>query len=111
MKSKRNKTITVTKEDMAISPTLKLKTKLKKLSPQNTNQIFFGNALQDMSKLPNDLVDLIVTDPPYTIRKDFGKGTVTTKEKEFITWCENWIEQCFRILKPNGSIYICINWG
>ncbi|MBT5337865.1 site-specific DNA-methyltransferase [Candidatus Falkowbacteria bacterium] len=109
MKSKRNKTISVTKEDEKNFPVFKIHN-TQPPRPNLINKLFYGDCIKEMSKLPDSFVDLIVTDPPYTIRKDFGKGTVTTKEKEFITWCENWIEQCFRILKPNGSIYICINW-
>ncbi|NQT49289.1 site-specific DNA-methyltransferase [Candidatus Kuenenbacteria bacterium] len=109
MKSKRNKTITVTKEDLSSFPVFEIKNEGLRINNLENN-IFFGDSLEETNKLPNDIIDLIVTDPPYTIRKDFGKGTVSVKEKEFISWCENWIKQCHRILKSNGSIYICINW-
>ncbi|MFH0988228.1 MAG: DNA methyltransferase [Parcubacteria group bacterium] len=105
MKSKRNKTITVNRSDLSRFPILKLSSKLK-----IKNQIYFGDCLTEMKKLPDNCIDLIVTDPPYTIKKNFGKGTIDISEEKFKIWCESWIKECARLLKPNGSIYICINW-
>ncbi|MFH0779580.1 MAG: DNA methyltransferase [Parcubacteria group bacterium] len=63
-----------------------------------------------MKKLPKGSIDLTVTDPPYTIKRDFGKGTINTDLNNFTAWCERWIAECARLLKKSGSIYICINW-
>jgi site-specific DNA-methyltransferase (adenine-specific) len=104
MPSKRNKTIQAKKEDFQKYPLVKLQ---KTIQP---NTVYFGDALDGLTKVPNETVDLIVTDPPYTIRKNFGRGTIDVKEQEFTAWCETWISECARILKRNGCIYICINW-
>ena len=108
MKSPRNKTIEVTEEDYKRFPIFQLQK--NQGTEELRNQIFLGNSLTEMKKLPDSIIDLIVTDPPYTIRKDFGKGTVSVQEEKFTKWCEDWIAECSRILKPNGSFYICINW-
>ena len=109
MSSPRNKTIKVNQKDYQQFPILKL--------PKNPvqkdllNKIYLADANKDLTKLPKQSVDLIITDPPYTIRKNFGQGTLKQiKEKEFKKWADHWIKQCQRIIKPNGSIYICINW-
>lgn len=81
-----------------------------KLGLKPDNEIYWGDSTQEMKKLPINLVDLIITDPPYTLRKDFGAGTVALNEKEYAAWCEEWLRECARILKPNSSIYVCINW-
>ncbi|MEK7511977.1 MAG: DNA methyltransferase [Patescibacteria group bacterium] len=108
MTSPRNKTITVNAADQKSLPILKFKAtdNIDNLK----NKIYFGNALEEMKRLPSNFVDLIVTDPPYTIKKNFGQGTISTNEKEFTLWCEQWIKECSRLLKSSGSIYICINW-
>ncbi len=110
MKSTRNKTISVKSKDLK-------QVKIEKLSDFDitktnlSNKIFFGDSVREIKKIPNNFIDLIVTDPPYTIKKDFGQGTVhSIKEKDFSIWCEDWVAECARILKTNGSIYICINW-
>ena len=110
MTSKRNKTITVTSSDRKSLPIVKLKTANLSAVDELKNQIYFGNALEEIKKLPNEFIDLIVTDPPYTIKKNFGKGTISTDKQNFTLWCEQWIKECQRLIKPNGSIYICINW-
>jgi site-specific DNA-methyltransferase (adenine-specific) len=110
MTSTRNKTITVNASDRKSLPIIKLGSaeELNVLNLQNN--IYFGDCLQEIKKLPNEFINLIVTDPPYTIKKDFGRGTISTNEKFFSSWCEQWISECQRILKPTGSIYVCINW-
>jgi len=49
--------------------------------------------------------DLIIADPPYfNIRGDFD---YQWKEvNEYINWCNQWINECKRILKNNASMYI-----
>ena len=89
MTSPLNKTLTVNKGDRF--PILKYKD-----GDRLENKIYSGNCVTEMKKLPTASVDLIVTDPPYTIKRDFGKGTVDTKEKEFTAWCEEWIYECER---------------
>lgn len=105
MKSTRNKTITVSQKEIKnFNEFFYLNNNFK------PNTIYFGNALQEIKKLPNSFIDLIITDPPYNNEKDFGKGKVKTSTENFKVWCNSWIKECARILKPNGSIYLCIDW-
>lgn len=108
MKSKRNKTIKVTQKDLKKYPSLKLQRKL--LRSELKNKLFHNDFTKTSRFIPSHSVDLIVTDPPYTIAKDFGKGKVSTNKDKFRKWCREWIDESFRLLKENGSIYICINW-
>ena len=108
MKSKRNKTIAVTQKDLNKYPSLKLQK--NSLKSQLKNKVFHNDFLKTSQFLPNTSINLIVTDPPYTIAKDFGKGKVSTNKSKFKEWCKEWIDECHRLLKQNGSIYICINW-
>ncbi|MBU1131976.1 site-specific DNA-methyltransferase [Patescibacteria group bacterium] len=110
MTSTRNKTIFVEKNDAKHFPIFRLPAITEKQNNDFFNKIYFGDSIVEIKKLPTDSVDLIVTDPPYTIRRNFGSGTISTNEKKFADWCERWISDCARILKQNGSIYICINW-
>jgi len=106
MKSSRNKTIEVSPSELKQFKDFLLLEENEKLE----DKIFFGDSLKEIKKLPRNLVDLIVTDPPYNNEKEFGKGKVKVSKEDFELWCDEWIKECFRILKPNGSIYICIDW-
>ena len=73
----------------------------------NENSIvIWGNCLENLSKIADNSIDLIFADPPYNIGKDFGNN----KDKwnstdEYISWCKLWIDECFRILKKDGTFY------
>jgi len=67
-----------------------------------------------MKKLPNNYIDLIITDPPYNIGKDFGNDSDKMNIKDYIENSKLWLKECYRILKKDGSIiwfgshnYIC----
>lgn len=107
MRSNRNKTIFVTDEDYKKLPVLKF---TKKNVGARKSKIYYGDALKELPKLEGCSIDLILADPPYTIRKDFGRGTISKSGIHYEKWCAQWIKECARILKPTGSIYICINW-
>ena len=37
------------------------------------NKIHFGDCVKLISKIENNSVRLIIADPPYNLKKDFGK--------------------------------------
>jgi len=66
-----------------------------------------GDCLELLPKLEAKSVDLIITDPPYNIRKaDWDKWK---KKADYIGWCGKWILECQRILRDNGSFYFFHN--
>ena len=50
------------------------------------------DCLEYLSTLDDDSVDLVVTDPPYFIGFDGGKGwdSQWKSEQEYLDWCEQW---------------------
>ena len=66
------------------------------------NQIFNGDCLELMKKLPEKSVDLIVSSPPYNIGKDYEKKRALNiyldEQREVLS-------ECHRILKDTGSIF------
>jgi site-specific DNA-methyltransferase (adenine-specific) len=45
-------------------------------------------------------------DPPYNIGKDFGNESDKQPIDDYLKWCDTWISECLRILKPNGTMFI-----
>lgn len=106
----RNKTIVLTPKDE-----LKYVHSSIKLSPhkeQNlTDRIIWQDTFYAMRYIPDNFADLIVVDPPYNLTKVFGKNVFRqTDTATYKRWLEKWISKVARILKPNGSIYICSDW-
>ena len=69
-----------------------------------------SDCLKFLSNLENNSVDLIITDPPYFIGFDGGKGwdSQWENESDYLQWCSEWIKECSRVLKKNRMLIV---WG
>lgn len=71
------------------------------------NNIYLEDCITFMQSMDNQSVDLIIADPPYNIKKNFGNKSDHWKDVEsWLDWSKQWIDECTRILKPSGSIFI-----
>lgn len=69
--------------------------------------IIHGDCLAVMrAKLQAESVDLVVADPPYNIGIDYGSGKKADLRSDYPGWCQRWIDECHRVLKPTGSLWI-----
>ncbi|WP_205418885.1 DNA-methyltransferase [Streptococcus intermedius] len=90
------------------------------------NTVIYGDAIQEMRKLPDNSVDIIIADPPYNVSKG-GTYSITQENKpkgfggnwnkvmeswddyslqEYFTFSIDWLTEAKRILKDTGSIWI-----
>lgn len=87
------------------------------------NKIICGDCLEVLKKMESETVDLIYLDPPFSSNKNYtGIWDKTEEELSFddshwdmgvrgyIKWLQERIDQCFRVLKPTGSIYVHCDW-
>lgn len=74
------------------------------------NKIFNEDMLKGIAQVPNDFVDLIVTDPPYCLGKDYGNNSDKLKPKDYLEWSKKWIDAIIPKLKNTGSFYIFLTW-
>ncbi len=84
------------------------------------NKIINGDSLKELKKIPNESFDLIFADPPYNLqlkkvlnRPDSSKVDAVNdkwdKFENFKTYDEftlKWLNECKRILKKNGTIWV-----
>lgn len=70
------------------------------------NKIYSMDCIEGMKNIEDKMVDIIIADPPYNIGKEFGNKSDKQPMKEYIKWCEEWITECLRILKDDGTLYI-----
>lgn len=71
-----------------------------------TNYFKDIDAIKGMKTLPDNSVDLIVTDPPYNLKKDYGNSIDHKEWDEYENFTKEWLDECQRVLKNSGSIYI-----
>ena len=68
------------------------------------NKIIHGDCLEELKKLKDNSIDLIVTDPPYNIGIDEWDNIGGLKE--YIDWMEEVLDELIRVTRKNGSIYV-----
>lgn len=66
----------------------------------------FGDAVEEMEKLPDKSIHLITADPPYNLNKDYGNYKDNLYFTEYLNFSRKWLSQAKRILKDDGSIYL-----
>jgi len=71
-----------------------------------TNYLKTIDAIKGMKSLPDGSIDLIVTDPPYNLKKDYGNSIDHKEWDEYEKFTKDWLDECCRLLKESGSIYI-----
>ena len=73
-----------------------------KLNPK-IQKIVEEDCILGMQKLSDNSADIIICDPPYNIGKDFGNDSDKQHMDEYLDWCDKWVKECIRILKPTGT--------
>ena len=77
------------------------------------NKIYNTDCLEFMRSMPDNCVDLVVTDPPYLI--DYKSGFRKDKTHDFASTIQNddnpdlireYIKECYRIMKQNTAMYM-----
>lgn len=92
------------------------------------NSIYMMDCIEGMKQLPNEIVDLIIADPPFGLDFDGGKkksrGNYNRnpdfvvpgyrevhRDKPYYDFSIDWMIQAERVLKPEGSMYTFSCWG
>ena len=87
------------------------------------NTIFNTDCINGMKKLPDNSIDLVITDPPFAIdfkakrsnynRKDSRviEGYNEIKKADYFRFTLEWMSQAKRLLKDSGSLYIFSGWN
>jgi len=87
------------------------------------DHIYNTNCLDLMKKIKSDSIDLIFADPPYNLSKssfkmkfvksggadlntDKGMWDKFNNNDEYEVFTKKWLEEAYRILKNNGSIWV-----
>ena len=81
-------------------------------------ELWHGDCLELMKNIPDDSVDLVLTDPPYLCdysrhdsRSRFSKK-IANDENNSVNegMIERYLQECFRIMKDNTAIYCFCNY-
>lgn len=79
-------------------------------------EIWHGDCLELMKDIPDQSINLVLTDPPYNIARSNNFNTMGRAGLDFGAWDKNadifsYIKECSRILNKNGSLIIFNAWA
>lgn len=112
-RAERNRTLTLTEAEESMLSTRLLCPEVEgTLSLETaTDKTIHANLLDVLPLLPAAFADLIIIDPPYNLSKDFnGMKFKATGDEGYLEYLRSWFPQVCRLLKPNGSLYLCGDW-
>lgn len=78
------------------------------LKPDELNRIAQGDCVEGMKQLPDGCVDLVFADPPFNIGYEYDEYDDRMESEQYLDWCERWIGQVHRIVKPDGAFWLAI---
>lgn len=68
--------------------------------------IIHGDCLEQLSTISTNTIDMVLTDPPFNIRKKYRSYNDNRKFKDYIEWCHVWLGECIRVMKDGAALYL-----
>jgi site-specific DNA-methyltransferase (adenine-specific) len=69
--------------------------------------LFAGDCLTVLPSVRDAIIDTVFADPPFNLGKEYGKNCDDElPETEYLNWCKQWLDECVRVLKPGGSLFL-----
>ena len=87
------------------------------------NKIYNQNCIDGMKDIPDNKIDLVITDPPFAInfkskKSNYNRiasrvlpGYNEIESKDYYNFTYNWMNQINRVLKKSGSMYVFSGWN
>ena len=72
--------------------------------------LFLGLAIDGIKKIPDDSIDIIITEPPESPLEDINNTKKPITIQKYFEWNKNWLSESSRILKQTGAIYLICGW-
>lgn len=68
--------------------------------------VICGDAINELKNIPDRSVNLIVTDPPYNLNKDYGNNQDKLEFDSYIGFSRQWLSEAKRVLSDDGTLYV-----
>lgn len=97
-----------------------------------TYKLYQGDCLKLLPTLPDESVDAVITDPPYSSGglSSSARAAMPSKkyvqdnrklqypdfygdnkdQRAYLHWCALWLSECFRIAKPGSPVVVFTDW-
>ena len=68
--------------------------------------IYLGDSAEQLKRIPDNSVDLIITSPPYADQRKNSYGGISVNK--YVEWFLPISKELFRVLKPSGTFILNI---
>src|SRR5258706_15527325 len=69
--------------------------------------LFAGDCMKFLPQVQDEVVDTVFADPPFNLGKEYGeKSNDNLPDSEYVVWCKKWLDECVRVLKPGGALFV-----
>ena len=69
--------------------------------------LFDEDCIGLLTDMRSSCVDCVFADPAFNLGKDYKNGYHDKlSEFEYLRWCEAWITECCRVLRPGGAFFV-----
>ena len=72
------------------------------------DRLYNQDCLEGLAQVDDGAIDLIFADPPFNIGYDYDVYNDKLECDHYLEWCDKWLGQLARVLKPNGSFWLAI---
>lgn len=70
------------------------------------SQLINNDCLEALKSLPDNSIDFCFADPPYNLKKKYDKWDDALESVEYFAWCDNWLSELHRVLKPGRTLAV-----
>jgi len=87
------------------------------------NEIYNMDCIEGMKQIPQNSIDLVITDPPFAIefepkRSNYNRtqsrvleGYNEIPKREYLDFTRKWMKEAYKVLKDSGSMFIFSGWN
>ena len=79
---------------------------MNKLPQKFRNKVLQNDVMETLGSLPSDCLDMIWGDPDYGVGINYSGRKYTSKWEEYISWYVELTQECMRVLKPTGNLFM-----
>lgn len=72
------------------------------------DEVWNGDCLELLGRMPKGSVDLAFADPPFNIGYEYDVYQDRRKRDDYLAWTDRWLDGVKRVLKPTGSLWVAI---
>ena len=72
----------------------------------STLRLYHADAIELLATLPEGLVDVIVTSPPYNLGIAYSSYDDALPGDQYLAWTRDWLGAARRVLAPDGSLFL-----